>query len=537
MRTKKILISGNISLSPIGRHSISFLSALLVHPQCEVYFDSFYCYDDSTLKEFFSNELKSKALKASSELPFDYPYDFLVYTDSLSTTIDDHWCLSAISRCAKIKACYPVFDGSIPPLNWIDLINSNFDICLTPSAYCAHNLRRYGITIDCFALNCAILLEELLSIEGKGFILDRPFRFGSIGASDFRKNIPLLIRSFIQAFGNNKGVELYIHTSYGKDLSVNHEIKNAIELASGFENIIIQSKKISHSEMVNLWKSFDVYVSPQTTTGYFTTPAEALALGIPVILSDIAVHKNLSLFFKNPQDSLFFVKHDILEPAFHWCLDYRNLGVKFNCSESEYAKEMLKVYELRKSLYSNDLVRQRKNIANQFTSLALSSQYHTLIFPQKICINKRSSGIKKNVFYMSEGLSKKYNCATNVETACRDIELDPFLYPEEELTEFKILEKVAIEEQKIYNIKHFWYQSSFASEKFTDCEKRIISSLFAHQTLRNILRRLFKIPDGEPADVFKKYFSTHPVKKIMIFLTSIIFEASLTLTNKLGGSK
>ena len=353
MRKVKILLAGHCSLDPLGRHIISFLGAFLQNEANEIYIDKHYLkknYD--TLNEFFSDELKSKKLHFSDELPDDFEYDFLIFTDSISLSPTQDWEKRILKKNAKIKICYPVYDGSVPPLHWIDIINNNFDICLSPSEYCAHNLRRYGVKIDCFGLECAVLIEDFLKIkpfQNK----DNMFRIGSIGASDFRKNIPLLMRSFAQAFSKQDNVELFIHSSYGKDLTCDDEILKTYEECKKRANITLQLKKISHTEMIDLWSSFDAYISPQTTTGYFTTPLEACAVGLPVILSDIHPHLELKKFIPE-KNNLFFTRHDVISTAFHWVFDYRQLGCKFDATEEEYTKTFKKIYQDREKLSSDE---------------------------------------------------------------------------------------------------------------------------------------------------------------------------------------
>lgn len=445
----KILIAGHVSLDPLGRHAISFLKTLLSNSKNEIYLENSYLLKDiSTLEEFFSDDLKSGKLKFSDDVKYDFPYDFLIFTDSISLNPSQYWEARLFKRNTKIKICYPVYDGSVPPLHWINVIN-RFDICLCPSEYCAHNLRRYGVTIDCFGLECAVLIEDFLKITPLKKA-DKTFRFGSIGASDFRKNMPLLMRSFSQAFSKHDDVELFIHSSYGKDITCDDNILKVYEECKEKSNITLQLKKISHQEMSDLWASFDAYISPQTTTGYFTTPLEACAVGLPVILSDIHPHLELKKFIPE-SNNLFFVPHNKISTAFHWIFDYRQLGCKFDADEIDYIKVFKSVFEKRKELSAPTLINKRKENAYKISAEALAPLYNYLINPAKIALAKKISHLDVDgIFFMTEELAKKYETlgfgkVQNIKDTYQET-----YYPEEEASVFQALEKTAVESQMIW---------------------------------------------------------------------------------------
>jgi len=441
-------------LSPLGRHAISFITTLSKYDNNVIYIDKYYLLDKGKfLLSEFQDLIYKKRIQFSTSLPFDYEYDFVIYTDSLPVRQDDFHCYNFLSRKSKIRICYPVFDGSVPPLHWIDIINNNFDICLTPSDYCAHNLIRFGVNIDCFGLNCVILIDELINQDFKKN--SKKFRFGSIGAADFRKNIPLLIESFAKAFTKDDNVELLIHSSYGNDFTMNDLLNTTYDKYKDHANIILQRKFISHSDMIKLFHSFDAYLSPQTTTGYFTTPVEALSIGIPTIISDIPVHRELKNYILD-KNHVFFVKHDILESAFHWCIDYMNLGVKFNTNPEVYVDIFSYIYNQKDILFSQDLMQQRRNAAKNFTSDALASKYNSLISPSKVCISNKFSSIENDIFYMSKNLLNKYfliNDSLNIVVA-ENIAPKQDGYKEEQDIVFQKLEDSAVESQRVHLLKY-----------------------------------------------------------------------------------
>lgn len=447
---KKILIAGHCSLDPLGRHSISFLNNFLKDDRNEIYVERSYLLDDyATITKFFSKEIENKRIKYINWNDSNEIFDFLVFTDSISLIPGQNWKQRLFNIKAKIKICYPVFDGSVPPLHWIDVINK-FDICLCTSEYCAHNLRRYGVKIDCFCLQCSILIDDLLNLDVNIKKNNKCIRFGTIGASDFRKNIPMLMRSFASSFTKKDNVELFIHSSYGNDITCSDEIMDTYEECSKNCNIILDLKKISHESMIDLWKSFDVYVSPQTTTGYFTTPLEACAVGIPVILSDIHPHLELRKIIPE-ENNLFYVSHDKLSLAFHWVFDYRPLGCKFDAEENKYSEVLKDVFSRINEINNKKNQKIRKKYASQISSALQYKLYNLLINPEHICITNKISSLDQNVFFMSRRLFDKYKRYWGYKVNYSTINYpEESCYIEETNPVFVALENASVESQKIY---------------------------------------------------------------------------------------
>jgi len=487
MHKISILLSGYWDLGPIGRHGLSFLSTLILDDRFSIYIDSSYINSKSIsiIKEFSGKNYEK--IQFSEDKDENFTYDFSLYFHVLGITPSDDWFHKAHLKKSIIKICYPVFDGTVPPLEWIEKINKNFDICLTPSKYVAHNLCRHGVTIDCLNLECVVFINEFINFPIKK--QKTKFRFGLVSGLEARKNIEFIVRSFSKAFSKADDVELFIHSVDRKDLLADYgELKKIVSELQNQCNVILHEDFVSHVEMQKIYQSFDAYVIPQRNTGYFTTPIEALACGIPVILSDIPVHRELEEYFEN-NNSLFFVPHKKLVPEYHFVFDYRNLGVSFDANEKDYVDIFKLIYEQRNSLCSEELAIKRKKYASNFTEKALTKAHSYVFKPNVIAENDKSYISNDGIFSMSKSLMKKYRLIYS------DIKSINFnykhikrkFYIEEKDPVFQAIEYCALKSQNIYLINTTLTINNTLTFKTSINEQRMLRYLENNKISKKII--------------------------------------------------
>lgn len=454
----KILLSGWIDLGPIGRHGLSFLSTLLRDDRNDIYLDSDYLDLEGKAQKIIREILNDGAskIKYTKNHAKNMEFDYMLFFHVLGVNYHDKYYNKAIEKNAKVKICYPVFDGSMPPLEWVDKINSDFDICLSPSAYCIHNLQRAGVTIDAVSMECIVLIDDLLktelvqnkfSVQAKR---NKNFRFGCISGYEARKNLMFLVESFAKTFTKEDKVELFIHSVNRPNILTPYS--EFEELVKGLQetcNITLSSDFLSHEEILNIWNSFDAYVIPQTATGYYTTPVEALACGLPVILSDIPVHRELAQYVPT-EDNLFFVEHSEYSPTFHFVFNYRQLGVEFNSKEELYSEALRYIYINKESLCTIEKALLRKKYAQYFTTDGLINKHNFLFNPENIAISSETYiDTTHKVLFLSKKLADKYQTIHPRPIVAMQCNRPKIEYPEESSPIFCTLENVAQKSQKL----------------------------------------------------------------------------------------
>ena len=107
-----------------------------------------------------------------------------------------------------------------------------------------------------------------------------------------RKNYHVLLEAFAGEFKNNPHVRLKIHGSW-QDGDMGDRVKRKIKRL-GLTNVEIFEQVFTREQYIEFMYSLDCYVYLSMGEGYSLTPREAIALGIPCILSNHTVHKVLA---------------------------------------------------------------------------------------------------------------------------------------------------------------------------------------------------------------------------------------------------
>lgn len=479
----KILLSGRLDFGPMARHLRAFLETLSKNKENEIYIDSYYInlfradfFGTQELLNYYLQFDNVKLSKSPNE------YDIGIFTDLLTLQYNDIYYKHFLLNKFKIKICYEVFDGSIPPLDWIDIINDNFDICSSPSAWVRDRLVKYGVKIPCFHLPCVVFNDDLLQMKPKKKSI---YRFGFVGGAEQRKNLLKVIQAFHMAFKNNTNVELYIHSAYSPEEDYINVCKYLVNEYQKFNNITFNLRKpLGTEEMYDLISSFDFYIFPTKVTGYFTTPCEALSVGIPIVISDIPVHQELTANL-SAEDGVFLIKAKELDVMIHSYLGHKCLGAQFDMSAEEIAEQMLKAYSYKEKIFSIDKIEKRKQTARKYSLESLTKNYLNFIKPNNFILSNINHITEDNFYCNDRSLIKKFKSINNqikidkrdltiqdkyyinnekklniIEDICRKIELDKIsrLIPtpiiQDEFSQSKYLSKIK-EKAKKYHAKEF----------------------------------------------------------------------------------
>ncbi len=192
------------------------------------------------------------------------------------------------SITSELKIAYSMFESDAIPELWVNILNSYYDLVVVPDEWLISVYKNSGVNIPIFVVPLGIIIEEFLAQPIKEKVNDI-FTFGMSAGLWERKNHIKLLHAFKNQFGNDAKFKLKLHGRFG---SYSNQIQQAVKEAN-CSNVELITKPLSQLEYLNLMKSFDCYVFPSQGEGFSVTPREALALGIPCIVSNNSAQQTI----------------------------------------------------------------------------------------------------------------------------------------------------------------------------------------------------------------------------------------------------
>lgn len=299
---------------------------------------------------------------------------------------------------SQIKIAYSMLESSKIPSKWVQILNTKFDAVVVPDPYLAEVYRKCGVNIPIFEIPLPLYLDEFL--KHKHNRSSGRFTFGTTSSGTSRKNNELLIRAFAEEFGNANNVELLIHCRYFLSESFN-ELQSYIR-SFGVKNIILTGNSLTQSEYVDLLKKFDCLVRISKGEGFSIPPREALAMGIPCILSNNTAQKTLC-----DSGLVLAVRSIIEEPAeYSHFFGSQDAGFFYNCKLDDVKAAL-------REMYTNYPVYKKKAAkgpqwVGQCAFSQLKKKYLSLIKPQSVIFGDRNAIDDSYLMTNSLTLYEKY---------------------------------------------------------------------------------------------------------------------------------
>lgn len=273
---------------------------------------------------------------------------------------------------STIKIAYSMLEGTKIPDEWVTIFNSVFDAVVVPDEFFIQVYSDCGVKIPIFVLPIGLYLDDFLKQVPKSK-MNYPFTFGVSGSFFPAKNHSIVLEAFAQEFGMNGKAQLFLHGRGGDSADLEKRIKQL-----KLKNVKLIKKSFTHQEYINFFLSLDCYVLLSKGEGFSITPREALALGIPCIISNNTAHMTIC-----KTGLVRAVETNLPEPAYYEPFG-RIVGERFNCTVADARAAMRDVrnnYFLyhQKALQGRDWV-VRYNYKN------IMAKYKTLIKPEQVIL-------------------------------------------------------------------------------------------------------------------------------------------------------
>ena len=224
--------------------------------------------------------------------------------------------------------------------------------------------------------------------------------FANLSSCLDRKNQILLIQAFAKVLGNNDDAILKINARVGDEEAKSEVLEEIAKL--NCSNIHFTEIKLKNDVYLKFFQNVDCYVSLSKGEGFSIQPREAMALGIPVIVTDNTGQSTIckSGFVK-------VVKSEIVEPAYYFKSKFSS-GHRFNCNVDEAADAIMDVYQ-NYDQYLNKAQDARKWASNySYSNDKIAELYRTLVGPKKLILGDENQVTSEYLMTDSKELFDKY---------------------------------------------------------------------------------------------------------------------------------
>lgn len=176
---------------------------------------------------------------------------------------------------SEFRIGYTMVENTRMGTKWTNYCN-DMDALFVPSAYLIDVFKESGVTKPVYSVRQGIDSRKYPYFERPIKKPEEKFIFGTIGYQDDRKNWQDLVSAFCSEFNHNEPVELWIKNT------------NPYWINNYFSDFRIKliHRMYSFEEIQRLYSMFDCFVFPSHAEGSGLPPREAMATGLPVILTN-----------------------------------------------------------------------------------------------------------------------------------------------------------------------------------------------------------------------------------------------------------
>lgn len=297
----------------------------------------------------------------------------------------------------QIRIAYTMFESSRAPQSWVFILNKYFDAAVVPDEFLVRVFQESGVTIPLFVIPLGRDLHEFLQSPLKS-ARQPTFVFANYGTCFPRKNLLTLVKAFGEVFGNAPDVELHLCWR-----QFDPATREAIidEIASRkLKNVVLKEQGVDGGAYVQRFRQADCYVNIALGEGFSIPPREAMALGIPVIVSNNTGQKIIC-----SSGLVRAVPSAIEVPALYTFPG--DFGVQYQCSVRDVAAALRDVYDH----YAAYLQRapQAREWARQYHYTQMTSLYKSLIKPKQVVLGAENRIKDGGIVTTSPKLVKKYS--------------------------------------------------------------------------------------------------------------------------------
>lgn len=230
---------------------------------------------------------------------------------------------------ARLINFTPVQATPLPP-EFVDSITTQADLTLITNQYGLDSLIKQGAPAERLGLlysGVDVGTYRPLTVQRKPELIPVNKKLAIfVGANmDYRKQIPRVLKAFQTYLARRDDAFLYMHTNPYGGFDVPLFVRNlGLEkkvLLKSNEGAKLMTWDLTPEEMASMYNAGDAYITLTAAEGFNAPALEALACGLPVVLTDTPIHREV--FEKFGEQVAFVPSRQDLPTvwAFEWAAD------------------------------------------------------------------------------------------------------------------------------------------------------------------------------------------------------------------------
>ncbi|WP_198290255.1 glycosyltransferase [Methylosinus sp. LW4] len=231
--------------------------------------------------------LKSDAVEAFPQIePLLKTPPFCVNSTEIS--VRNMYPLRAAGMLGDFRLSYFFWEESEIPSALAALINRYLDGIIAPTHFVLNLCRNSGVRIPIQV--CGVGLDHRTGVICNSRAEGSPFWFGHISSGMARKGIDELITAYAIAFKATDNVELIIKTHHNVSNIIQDIIQRVIVGRVNAPYVRVIYDDLNDEDIGQFYSMIDAIVLPTRGEGYNLPAAEAMASGVPVIVTAYSGH-------------------------------------------------------------------------------------------------------------------------------------------------------------------------------------------------------------------------------------------------------
>lgn len=299
-------------------------------------------------------------------------------------------------RADQLRIAYSMYEYSSIPSEWAEALNTYFDAVAVPDEFLVKAYQDSGVKIPIFILPLGLEIDAFLQQPIKTSP-NKPFCFINTSSMIPRKNHEGLIQAFYQAFGDSPDVQLVLNYRYAAGDALEKVTKLIQSLNA--KNILLNNATLNNSQYLQLLSKGDVFVTLTKGEGFSIQPREAMALGVPIIITDNTAHKTII-----KSGLACAVSCPATEVSYNPFLKCDSMGYLSDIDEA--AQALRTVYENYEKYLESSA--ERRQWAAKYRFENLKPFYLSLVKPSKVILGDKNEIAEDSITTSSIELYAKY---------------------------------------------------------------------------------------------------------------------------------